>query len=283
MILYHYTTGQGVFGIFDKSELFCSNINFLNDPSEESYFKELLKDTFANSTKCKNIYETLYSESYQGSIVNPFDIFILSFSKNQDSLSMWNYYAKGNGYNIGLDIDKIIEANENENIVIQNVKLEYNKSEQIKAITNFLLSFEEQYDTFLAWEEEKNKAKQLNDEPKYHELNHEQGHIIERFNDEIYKLKIRFKHHAYEREEEVRLIISEDESKQNTTRFRVSENGVFVKFFPLKINLESSVKSLKAHPFCGDLHLDGLKKFVSSKIRNNDLEISRSKIPFRIV
>ena len=44
MTLYHYTSGQGLSGIFDSKELHCSNVNFLNDPSEQSYVYDLTWD-----------------------------------------------------------------------------------------------------------------------------------------------------------------------------------------------------------------------------------------------
>ena len=111
MVLYHYTTGQGIFGILNSSKLHCSNINFLNDPSEETYFKEVLSEVLAASNECRAIHDKLYNQSYEEVILNPTAKFIVSFSKNPDSLSMWNYYASGNGYSIGIDIDSVITAN----------------------------------------------------------------------------------------------------------------------------------------------------------------------------
>jgi len=286
MNLYHYTTGQGLRGILNSSELRCSNVNFLNDPSEESYFIELLEEVFSKSAEVKNIYHTLFSKSFQTAIVDPLDRFVASFSKNQDSLSMWNHYAKGNGYNIELDIEKIIENNNGNNISIQKVELVYDKSSQLKNINDYILGFKEDCTRYLELKKQINNAKT---EEEQNEYGHEQMCIIEDFNQGIFKLRLIFKHQAYEREEEVRLIISENEIEQNTSKFRVSENGVFIEFIPLRLNLTNELKSITIHPLCGELHLRGIKKFINSKIKrsksqiNVEEDIKISKIPFRIV
>lgn len=280
MTLYHYTSGQGLFGIINSEELHCSNVNFLNDPSERSYFQNILDHIFKDSSECKRIYDTLFNDSFQKAVVDPFDSFVASFSKNADSLSMWNYYAKGNGYNIGLEIDDIIAQNRNTNVYIQKVELNYNKEEQIDRTREFILSQRNNCDKYHDLDKQILNAQNEDD---HYEYTHEQDNLINDFNTEVYKLKLGFKHQAYEREQEVRLIISEFEPEQKTTRFKISENGVFVEYFPLKLNLKSKLKSITIHPLSGQLHLDGTKKFLSSKYLDKKIEIKVSTIPFRIV
>src|SRR5688572_14351294 len=116
MTLYHYTSGQGLFAIVNSGQLHCSHIDFMNDPSESFYFSTVLENVFDKVPKTKEIYSTLFNESYHRAVADPFEKFIASFSMNEDSLSMWNYYSKGNGYNLGLDVDGIINNNQNENV-----------------------------------------------------------------------------------------------------------------------------------------------------------------------
>lgn len=132
MILYHYTSGQGLYGILNSSELHCSHVNFMNDPSEDIYFEEILTKVFEESPIAKNIYNAMYNESYIRAIADPFDRYVASFSKNRDSLSMWNYYAKGNGYNIGVNIENVIEENTDSQIDIQTIELIYNSAAQLE-------------------------------------------------------------------------------------------------------------------------------------------------------
>lgn len=129
MTVYHYTSSNGVLGIINSSKLFCTNINFLNDPTELKYYKEVLKEVFKVTPECNKIYSLLYNQSYEQNVLNPFQNYIVSFSANNDSLSMWNYYANGNGYNIGFDIDSIIRRNRSEHLSIQKIVMCYIKSD----------------------------------------------------------------------------------------------------------------------------------------------------------
>jgi hypothetical protein len=98
MKVFHYTTGQGLFRILNSQQLHCSNLRFMNDPSEEFYFDHLIKELLEQEEDLKFIYKNLYNPSYHKAVLNPTEKYIASFSKNGDSLPMWNYYSKGNGY-----------------------------------------------------------------------------------------------------------------------------------------------------------------------------------------
>jgi hypothetical protein len=194
MTLYHYTSGQGIFGIINSGELHCSNVNFLNDPSEQSYFQELLVLVFKKSKECEKIYSTLFNDSFQQAVVDPFERFVASFSKNADSLSMWNYYAKGNGYSV-------IEENEDANLSIQKIELIYNEVQQLEDTTKFILSHKDNCDK---WEQLDEELKTIKEDIDFN-LTLEQNYLMEDFNDGIHKLKIGFKHQAYEREHEIKV------------------------------------------------------------------------------
>lgn len=280
MTLYHYSSGQGLFGIMNSDELHCSNVNFLNDSSEKSYFSELLDSICKNDEKCKIICEALYSDSFIRSYIDPTDSFIASFSKNGDSLSMWNYYARGNGYNIGVDIDKVIEENEDNNINIYKMELIYDQRKQIDITHTFILRHEENAKKY---HEIEKILETSNEEEEYHRLGAEQTWLVEDFCEGIYDLMIQFKHQAYEREEEVRLIITEKQGVNNLTRFKISDNGVFIDYFPIKLKLRKNLKQVTIHPLNGKLHLEGTQRFIASKMGHPNTDIKISKIPFRLV
>jgi len=280
MTLYHYTSGQGIHGIVKYGELRCSNVNFLNDPSEQSYFQQLLKTLGDRHPEAEKIYSTLFNYSFQDAVIDPFESFVASFSKNDDSLSMWNYYAKGNGYNIGLDIDKVIKANENDNASIKKIELEYDQSKQLDATLKYILRHRANFERYNELDEKIKETQSKDDHQYFHT---QQIELIQDFNIGIHNLKLRYKHQAYESEEEVRLLISENEIEQKTTKFRMTSNGVFVEYFPLKLELSSNLRSVTIHPLSGPLHLEGTKKFISSKNYNSNPKIKRSEIPFREV
>lgn len=275
MILYHYTTGQGVFGIINSKQLHCSNVMFLNDPSEQKYSNEILEVVLSKCSLCKKIYDTFYNESYHDVILNQTDKFIASFSKNRDSLSMWNYYSKGNGYNIGFEIDAIIKNNHGNKVYIKKVELIYDKNEQLKRTTNFILSF-------------KDKLKRYHElnalsEHDYYKYEQETNWLIEEFNDGIYDLMITFKHEAYENEEEIRLIVNPDSFQREPTEYKISNNGVFIEFVGLNLNPKEDIKSITIHPLNEDIHLQSTKHFLYSRVGYNQIEVNKSEIPFRLV
>lgn len=284
MTLYHYTTGQGLSGILEKSELHCSHVNFMNDPSEESYFVNVIKSVIDASETAKKIYTGLFAQSYIDSASSPYGKFIASFSKNKDSLSMWNYYAQGNGYNLGVDIDKIIESNENNtDISIKKLELLYDRKLQEQKILDCLLSFQDDFELHSSLEESRQHAIQVHNEDKYYEATADQVYIETSLSSTIVELGLSFKHQAYEREEEVRLIISSKNWNKNINDFKVSGNGVFIQYLPLGFNIETCLKSITIHPLNGPLHLDGTKRFMANKFPKHKIQIETTSIPFRIV
>ncbi len=283
MILYHYTTGQGLFGILEKAELHCSCVNFLNDPSEDTYFDDIVKIAIADSEEAGKIFNALVNDSFIKNVADPFGRFIVSFSKNKDSLSMWNYYAKGNGYNLGIDIDKLIETKKNEVMSVIKIDLVYNRATQIESIISSLLSFKDAYKEHMDAREQEKKAISEQNEDDFYDAQYGQMQIESEVSTKIHELSLGFKHPAYEREEEVRLIISEPDREKNTKKFKVSESGVFVEYLPLAFDLESSLKSIMIHPLSGPLHIEGTRRFLASKYRKHKIEIGPSAIPFRII
>lgn len=59
MKAYHYTSGQGLFSILNSQELWCSNLRFMNDPSEESYFEQLMEELCSAKEEFK-FFQSLY-------------------------------------------------------------------------------------------------------------------------------------------------------------------------------------------------------------------------------
>lgn len=278
MTIFHYTSGHGLFGILNSGELHCSNINFLNDPTESLYFTEILKNVLMNSENVKEIYSTLYNDSYQEAIAKPDSSFVVSFSKNEDSLTLWNHYSKGNGYNLGIDVDSIINNNIGDNISIKKIELTYDKNFQAEKLFNFIEEHKGALEQYLAL-----SAKLGNESNEYEQvfLDSQMTGIIEDFNEGLYKLSCGFKHTAYEQEQEVRLLISTRYPFEPKTKYKISERGVFIEYFPLKICLESNLVSVMVHPLHGMLHMEGIRSFLASKNLLSTTSVKVSKIPFR--
>ena len=131
--VFHYTSPDGLLGILqnDGPVLWFSQYDSLNDITEGTHVvkvyqyvcKEFLSKKKIDSEFYQAIYDVtpmtkevfLYNREYKETTddpSNPMDYckieetekYICCFSKNRDSLPMWNYYSKGDkyeGYNIG--------------------------------------------------------------------------------------------------------------------------------------------------------------------------------------
>ena len=109
LVLYHYTTLQGLKGILQTKSLWCTDTSSLNDPMELKYGKKLIIDKLNEKMKIegnetiKDLLNNLIK------FVNIFDIylyrvFVACFCEDDNLLSQWRAYAgKGVGYNIGFN------------------------------------------------------------------------------------------------------------------------------------------------------------------------------------
>jgi hypothetical protein len=107
--------------------------------------------------------------------------------------------------------------------------------------------------------------------------------IEENFNEELDKLKISFKHPAYAREEEVRLIISEapgpEEGKK--VNFKISNSGVFISYIALQMDLSKCISSITTHPLNSNLYNLGVIEFLKSDFKFKNIQVKASEVPFR--
>ena len=111
LYLYHYTTLQGLKGIFQNRSLWFSHISTLNDPSELKYGQNIATDVLKSfvgkeSDKIiKQILEDLinYVNVYDSVL---YQTFIACLCEEDNLLSQWRGYAsKGGGYSIGFNFN----------------------------------------------------------------------------------------------------------------------------------------------------------------------------------
>ena len=187
---------------------------------------------------------------------------------------MWGNYSKGNGYNIGFEFEDVFGTKDD--VSINEVTMIYEISEQKEALVNFLkLNIQN-----LAILKDLKFDIEENEDEYFRNHSRKQGMIAD-FNDILYYISLGFKHPAYKNEEEERIIISFDSGLEKGQRFRVSNKGTIVEFFPFKIDLKKNINSITLHPLNGDLQLRGLQNYLESK--NLDYDLKVSSIPFQEV
>ncbi|MCE3116180.1 DUF2971 domain-containing protein [Enterobacter sp. ASE] len=143
MSIYHYTDLHGLLGIVSKSELWATNIYFLNDRLE---FRHGLK-CYLNALA---FYRDRVTPELRGKVtefinlmqdVSVLPFYSISFSKVGDQLSQWRGYGKENGVCIEFDEDYLHAALKDCGYYIQRGEVDYlgeNNHEEIwKVIERF--------------------------------------------------------------------------------------------------------------------------------------------------
>lgn len=110
--IYHYTNAEGLFGILSPPRnIWASCSSFMNDPKELIYCKKLFVDRIehfeSNHSNIKDDINEL--KKWVIGVSEAHYNFILSFSLNPDSLSLWNRYGNNDGYNIEFDHELLLQ------------------------------------------------------------------------------------------------------------------------------------------------------------------------------
>lgn len=111
--LFHYTTAEGLLGILNSSQLWASDLRFLNDVREGLYAKQLLLDAVAgmpNPVLDPNHWAYRHGQSavdafaaYHRLVIDQirtsiFGVFVACFCESGDLLSQWRAYGSDHGY-----------------------------------------------------------------------------------------------------------------------------------------------------------------------------------------
>ncbi len=110
LVLYHYTTPEGLNGILESRSLRCGHASYFNDPNEIMYGMELILEALHTERASESrgdiqafldglkMYVEITFTTYR------FDPFIACFCESSTLLSQWRNYATGGmGYCIGFN------------------------------------------------------------------------------------------------------------------------------------------------------------------------------------
>lgn len=113
---YHYTSPEGLLGIISNKYIFATDLLYLNDAAEGSYALDLLLSVLTEDFPDRKVLYEGVKKEIEGlakQAPNKYYTYVISFSRGDDLLNMWNYYTKGNsveGYNIGFNITKLAQS-----------------------------------------------------------------------------------------------------------------------------------------------------------------------------
>jgi hypothetical protein len=248
--IYHYTSPDGLLGIVkDKGvNLRFTRYDCVNDLSEGRdvvrCYSLACRELFDEGVIGSNFYDAVHDIELDISAVMSFNInkrlslsgresdigeenmplrceaYICCFSRNGDSLPMWNYYSKkgvNQGYNVGFDSGLTERENiilENESINMEMVSVIYNDDEKINDIKRIIEAVYKKYGS----EPDCVNCRLL-------------------ISDELKKRMFRFKSQFFAHEQEIRLVlyvpVEFPEDFSETERLRIkytSQNGYLIPY-----------------------------------------------------
>lgn len=289
--IYHYTSPEGLKGIFDTHSLFATDMYFLNDSSEGMYVIKLIEENIRylckendQLIKCvKRELNLIKLGKWEEQIHN----YTISFSCDSDSLEMWNYYTKGNsiqGYNIGFDVSKLadtiqieilngegkqIERNKENHLKLYHGKIIYDKERQMMLISNI---FEIFY----------NKYQEIEDEEMLPVIAH-LAVVKTIYYGNFFKAK------EFSIEEEYRFIYSTYllEGRDNSRKgipckeeFRIHE-GYLIPYQKCKFDVSCIQEVTFSPSLCNEMAEAGLKRLLNQHGIVGEDKIKKSGIPLR--
>jgi hypothetical protein len=316
-IIYHYTSPEGLKAILESHSLRFTNYRFLNDKNEGScerngIIKKLVslfteenkknnqkgKDFFSLLTReligkdikdivnsainnGKKIDDSFINKSSDGNYYETKNgYYVLSLSKEKDSLSMWNYYMKNRkyeGYNIGFDVkilqeifSKFATKYKDKSIKFENKNINYiNKEEENSEFENIVLNFKEQY---VKTREGKTD-------------------IVFKCRDKILLDYIFSKDDCFRHEDEYRFVLIKDQMSEIKEKFYI-KNGIITPYIDVPLNKEDILKAIKFITISPLLEEEiankGLEFFLMNigyklydKEKQTGIIIKKSKCPIR--
>ena len=223
--IYHYTSPEGLDGIlFNERVSPCfrfSRFDVLNDKSEGcdilDVYGRVVKQLFDEKKISKEFYEDVKEVSFNDRYVFAYNtgktreigtgrevddilldskkgkVYLCCFSKNKDSLPMWNYYLKNEtylGYNIGI-ITSFFETEKNKShkdgYLLDWFEVVYDEEEKEKILTELILGL---FGVYI----------NLKDE-------HDKKYVKDRVVSFVNKYRFIFKRECFRHEEEIRIIL----------------------------------------------------------------------------
>lgn len=299
--LYHYTGNSGLMGITSSNCFWVSRSDFLNDSQEIVYFKEILEATIKElevsfddivNVRDQNgnllkliITETnkmldKYSEIYMNYARQ---IFVLSLSENNDSLTLFSNYSNGDGYNIGLkredflnqlhiDYQQIIHLG-------QASKINYNREAQENIVFNDIYDEYESLIEILTSRVE---------HPTNEEINSELKKFFNLLSLKFFNYSIFFKHPTFYHEEEYRIIfLVDDKDARKVVKFR-PYNSIIIPYIEIKLREYLPIKTITIGPKNNlDIAKNSVEVFLnynpfqSKRIAESEISVIKSQIPLR--
>ncbi|MCH4038639.1 MAG: DUF2971 domain-containing protein [Lachnospiraceae bacterium] len=136
--LYHYTHGSSLMNILRTEKLYATKSSFLNDTNELDYITRVAADVIGEIERpewrqilMRQIIDTMEE-------VKRHDTFVLSFSTDRDSITLWAEFGEETGYNVGFGGRELIRRIGSNQEIYCHGRVIYDTDRQRKMIRHLL-------------------------------------------------------------------------------------------------------------------------------------------------
>ena len=279
--LYHYTKPEKLLNILESGTIRFSNALYLNDKEEVTYSYKLIvnlieeipnlnKELFSN---IKMYFYKKYKNIVDGNdnFLNKYEYYTISFSTDNDNLTLWNNYSKGQkytGYNIGFCKKDLIADMERQGFNAVYGNIIYNNEVQKTILKLIFEKWNKQYEKNLV---AKNSAKKLE----------KKQDIIFELVDILSIISLFFKNPHFKDEKEYRIIFINNFSPSSYKQTKIFEkNGLFIPYIEYKF-LKRTVSSINIGPTLDENIFYTSTCRLLANFGYENKTINRSKIPLR--
>ena len=279
--LYHYTKPEKLLSILESGTIRFSNALFLNDKEEVTYtyrlignliekMPELNADLFS---KTKEHFYNKYKNIIDGddSFNNKYEYYTISFSTDNDNLTLWNNYSKGQtytGYNIGFCKKDLIADMEKQGFKAVYGNIIYNRDTQLTILKMIFEKWNKEFEKLL-----KSRKSQKNEDRKLD--------VLFELIDILSIISLFFKNPHFKDEKEYRIIFINNFRTDAFKQTKIFEkNGLFVPYIEYKFR-KKSVDSINIGPTLEENIFYTSTCRMLSNFGYDKKKINRSKIPLR--
>lgn len=270
VLLHHYSSGPGVFGILSSGEIHCTNIYYMNDASEMDYGRALVTDLLDDAaTYIPEPVKRHLPAIRRGVELPDFQYFVSCYCERGDLLSQWRAYgAQSAGYSIGFLAEALRTVLPG---YAELVRVIYDPKQQghllRHAFRHYLETAARCCDAYAG-------------HPRLEEALSRWAAATANF---LGRLIASMKSPAFEEEREWRVIIVRFTFDQALVRFRISASGVFVPYFPFLFKKDGvkAVREVRHGPTLNPTLALRSMGGLLSHLGYTDVKITGSAIPLR--
>ena len=279
--LYHYTKPEKLLSILESGTVRFSNALYLNDKEEVTYSYKLIVNLIdkmpelnsALFSKIKDYFYKKYKNIIDGdaNFLNKYEYYTISFSTDNDNLTLWNNYSKAQtytGYNIGFCKKDLITDMEKQGFHSVYGNIIYEKEKQITVLK---LIFEK-------WNKQFEKTLQAK---KTQKTTEKQQDILFELTDILSIISLFFKNPYFKDEKEYRIIFISHFNSGSYKQTKIFEkNGLFIPYIEYKF-LKKTVSSINIGPTLDENIFYTSTCRMLANFGYEKKTINRSKIPLR--